>query len=384
MPGILGLALVTGGAFALVLPLRQPSTSFHRVIRGPGDLADLTVNAHVVSTSERGVRLCPIEARPISVISPELPADGPFPTAEFVVSVPDPPIGGVPTVVRFLWQDRPAPDFRYEEQVVRLDALPRTLRFDTPGEAGRFHRVGVQFPTIRTDVILSSMRLAPPPVLGEGAFERVAEQIVARQPIDGRSLNYVRGPAVLGRGMNYWLLGALCCTAGLVLVVAACSRKRATPRLLTLIGLAAAAAIFASDAWSTQNLFRHARDEVRGYRGRPASEQVRLAYGTVVGWAYDALVEASAPGTRYAVLTDGGETPVHRLDYLLAPYRTRTGDIAAAEFILVLGANDAKLDTEGGTLRVGNGPAIPVRMVAKYASTVFLVAVVRPRTEGQR
>jgi len=378
--GALGLLLAGYGVLRLTLSFAIPSVALFPPFRQSADLDGFTVNAELISVDAEGATLLALENRAISVISPPIPGAGQHAVqAEFVVSTPLAPPGGLETPVVFFWESEPN-NFKSEDRVFRIGSDPTTVTFDIPAEARGSNRIGVQFPAMKGPIRLAAMRLVDISGVRDDVFSLVRTQLAAKEPVQGTSLNYVRGPSILAKGINHYLVSMLALTIGALIAVGA-FRRRGTPRVA--VPGALLSAVLIADAWATQNVCLNLVEESRQFVGQSDRDQIRLAYGDSVAWAMETLSRATPPDSTFAVLSDTGTTPGHRLGYLLAPGRTRIDRYERADYVVVLNSTSSRFDEQRQRFRVGDDPELGASEIARLAPTIYLLAIHREAPSGK-
>ncbi len=310
-----------GGLFALVSPFASSAPPWAWRITSQESLQGTSVNADPVSVDEGGALLTPQGERAISVItSPlELPPD----TNRVLVvraAMPDLPEGESRGVtMNLLWQTEPVPEFRFVPHDVVLSAEPTEISVSLPAAPNEIHRLGAQFPGVKARLLISSLEL-PDVALGE----RVAlawRQLNHREPLGNSGVNFLRGPTILGLSLNYYVLAALFTACGVFALARLLRHKTVPVRALLLIVFLA---WLPMDVLATRNLWQQAREEQTMLCGKPRAEQIAVTYGERLAWMYEELRRVTPPGSEYVVISNDVFAPAHRLDYLLAPMRTRS------------------------------------------------------------
>jgi hypothetical protein len=363
-----------GGAAALLHPLVRPGSTWTWPLDGPGALVGATVNAETGSVDASGATLRRRGSRPVSLLTPPLAWPGSMHRTLVVRAWLPESTETEPAaqLVRLLWQESPAPEFRFVERLCRLGHQPMDLEFDLPAEPDRIHRVGVQFPSLAGPIVIQSMRV--PDLSAVGRLGVILRGALAVEPVGNHSINFLRGPAMQGHSLNYYLLAGVVACGGAYSAIRLYQRR--VPRWQTLAGVGLAAWLLL-DARATWSLTTQLRLEAGEIRGLSSAELVAATSGVEIGWAFDELSRAAA-GSTYAVVSDDPFTAPHRLAYALAPGRTRVDAYERARFIVVVHSSAARFDTEAGRFAAGSGPVIDVRCIARFSEGVYLLERVQP------
>ncbi len=313
---IVAAAGALGGSFAIVWPIVRAAPSWQWAILSQRDLAGAAVNAELLGIESQGALLAPQGTRAISLISPplHLPADA---GRLFVVRASRPELvvgGSSATKVNLLWQTEPRPEFHFESQTVAVGREIGDIVFSLPCPPSEIHRLGVQFPGVREPVRIASAGLPDMPFAQR--LTLAWRQAGAPERFANHSINYIRGPSILGHGLNYFLLGAVASACGWYCLTRFV-RRRPVSRAVVL-GIVLVVWLVA-DVQATANLWRQTREDVRVFRGKTWPEQIAAVSGPEIAWAYERMLEELSPGSSYVVISDDPFTAAHRLDYLLAP-----------------------------------------------------------------
>ncbi len=376
---VASLAWAVCGAVALVVPFVETGSGWQWRPRSEADLVGATVNAEALSVDDRGVMLSPQGERAISIITTPLTlAAG---TSRVVVvelatvsgaAQSDAPARDAAAsercVVRLLWQTEPVEGFKFLETEVVLASGPVRAMFSLTEAPERIHRLGVQV-LGRRPIFFRGIELTN--LSTTARVKAFAGQAIEREPLRNHSINFIRGPVLLGHGLNYYLCALIAVAVGGYLLRCVAARRRIDWRVP--IGVTLAAWLL-GDIQATANLIRNVRDEVRDFGDLPRDEQIALSEGPDIAWACEQLVEHCPEGETYAVVSDDPFTPAHRLDYLLAPQRTRVElTFDEPEFIVVIGSSELRYDDVHGIFQFKSGPPTPATLVAKKSDTVYLL-----------
>lgn len=309
-----------GGVFALVSPFASSAPPWVWRLAAVENLEGASVNADLVSIDEHGAVVAPQGERAVSLITPPLELAA---SANRVLviraALPGlPPGESRAATINLLWQTEPVPQFRFVPHQVALSAEPAEIRISLPAAPSKIHRLGVQFPGVRGRVLVSSLELPDMPF-----GERIAlawREFNEAEPLKNYSVNFLRGPTILGLSLNYYMLAAMFAVGGFF-AFARLLRRRSVPlRAMLLIVFVA---WLPADVLATRNLWQQATIEREALCGMPRTEQIATIYGNRLAWAYEEVLRLTPEGVEYAVISDDVFTPAHRLDYLLAPTRTR-------------------------------------------------------------
>ncbi|MFH1417030.1 MAG: hypothetical protein ABII12_01910 [Planctomycetota bacterium] len=377
---IVALAAALGGSFALVRPFVRAAPTWQWAVSSQRDLDGAAVNADLLTVDAQGVLLAPQGDRAISLISAplSLPADA---SRLFVVRVARPELldgGPEATTVNLLWQTEPRPEFHFETKTAAVGRKIGDVVFSLPCPPSEIHRLGVQFPDVQDPVRIEFVSLLDLPP--SKRFTLAWQQAGEHERYANHSINYIRGPSILGHGFNYFLIAAVAAACGWYCLTRLVRRRRVSR--VAVVGIVLAA-WFVADVQATANLWRQTRDEVRELGGKSRPEQMAAISGPEIAWAYEQMLQQTLPGSTYVVISDDPFTAAHRLDYLLAPQRTRRDSGFSAkrpDYVVVIHATDAAYDSgkrsfwwrdveHGGMERVIG----PVVLIAAYAPDVLLL-----------
>ncbi len=317
-----------------------------------------------------GILLRPIDEHHVSLITPPLDLpDSSGGVASVRAALPGvSDAGPCEAQVVFLWQTEPGEGYRHQTQFAVLSESPCDVSFSLPGAASHLHRFGFQFRGVFDEVRIESIAI---PSLSTGQRLRHAgSQVLTPEPIDIARVNFFRGPQILGHGLNYYLV--LLIAAGVGGYALLTGFRGGRMRAETVVTMTLVCWLLA-DGLFTWNLMRQAGGEIAAFRGRSRIEQVALAEGDEIAWAYDVMLSASGLGEDFAVVSDDPFAPGHRLAYLLTPERRRRESYEDARFIVVIRAAAATYDGEQRTFRVGDGPAAQTELVAARSAEVYVL-----------
>lgn len=338
--------------------------------RSEQDLFGASVNANLVSVDADGVLLTPQGQRPISLITLPLKLSA---DANSVLAIraarPDLPAGEtVETTVRLLWQTEALEGYHFEQKTAPMGRQAGLIEFSLPVPAQEVHRIGVQFPGVGDRLLIESFAL-PRQALAD-RLTLAWREATGPEPIANHSVNFLRGPRILGRAMNYYLVLAMV-TACTAYAAARVVRRRCVPRR----GLAAIVFVvwLVADGQATRNLAREASEEAAVLKGKTWPEQIELMNGPEIAWAYQRLLEDTPPGSTFAVVSDDDFVPSRRLAYLLAPQRIWHESTARAEFIVVVQAREAAFNEPSGVFRWKSQPPMKAERIAGMSPDVYLL-----------
>jgi hypothetical protein len=362
--------LAMAGAAALARPFLPGGSTWSWVIHSKSDLDGAGVNARLLSADANGVLLSQQPGRAISLITAPLtlPSDS---ERTLIVEVACPQIAmsmRSSTSVLLLWQTEAKESYSYKESIARLSGAPTRLVFNLPEEPQKIHRFGVQFPEVDGPILIRSFEI--PSLSITDRLAAFARQAGEREPLRAHSINFIRGPSMLGHGLNYYLIALAATAVGAYVALQQGRFRRVDPRVL--VGIALAAWIIA-DGQATANLDRNIVLDVRDFAGKSREQQIAQSEGADIAWAYQALLEACPEGGTYSVLSDDPFTPTHRLAYLLAPMRTQVEDGSKASFLVVMSASDADFAKSVGVFRSGRWPEIRAVLVAEESDQLYLL-----------
>lgn len=356
------------GASLLSQPFMMPWSPWSWTPTTEAHLAGANINANLTSLNEQGLILRMQGHRPISVILPPVPwAFDTSPVLRVSLAIPSmvsPGRDSVPVLVRLLWQESLGEAYRYMEQASTLSSDATVVQLPMPIAPVLIHRLGVQI--VGRDEPLSTVRLIKLELPNLSAAQRLAlawQSFTEPEPIGNHSVNFLRGPTILGRSLNGILLLFSLTMIGLAGAWAA-ARRRSLSRFTCFTPLLIA--WFVVDGWSTLNLARQARTERAAFASLAPEEKLARVWGEDIAWAAGAMHRHATPGATYAVIADDSFYPAHRLDYLLAPTFRRVEDPAQADSIAVIHAT-------GERLEAALNPNSPFERVAAKDSDVFLL-----------
>lgn len=356
------------GASLLSQPFMMPWAPWSWTPTTETSLVGTEINAHLASLNEQGLILRMQGHRPISVILPPVPwaFDTP-PLLRVSLAIPSmvsPGRDSVPVLVRLLWQESLGEAYRYMEQASTLSSDASVVQLPMPIAPVLIHRLGVQI--VGRDEPLTAVRLIKLELPDLSAAQRLAlawQSFTEPEPIGNHSVNFLRGPTILGRSLNGILLLFSLTMIGLAGAWAA-ARRRPLSRFTCFAPLLIA--WFVVDSWSTLNLARQARTEREVFASlTPAQQQARV-WGDDLAWAAEAIRHHAPPGATYAVVAADPFYPAHRLDYLLAPTFRRVEDPSQADYVAAIQANGDQFET-------ALNPVSPFERVASKDSDVFLL-----------
>lgn len=366
----------------LVQPFVTPWSRWWWLPTNEAYLNGAEINAEVVSADENGLILRRNGDRPISVILPpvrwssdsppvlrvrccaeELSREEqpPLDSSQRSLHAPDP---AVPIFVRLLWQESPGKAYRYVEQQVYISGIVMSIDLPMPVLPDRVYRAGVQF--VELDEPLRSVRLVELVLPDLSVTRRVAlawRSFSEPEPIANHSVNFLRGPTILGRSLNGMLLLLTLTGIGAAGALAAARRRPLTRRAIIAPLLIA---WFVVDGWATWNLARQGRTERETFAVLTPKQQLARTWGEDVAWAAEALRRHAPPGATFAVVSDDPFYPAHRLDYLLVPVYRRVEEPAQADYVAVIRASDERLSAV-------QNPTLHLHRVASKESNVVLL-----------
>lgn len=376
----LAAAAVVGGCAAMAAPFLVSSTPWVWQPRTRRDLASGTIRGELIAIDERGVRLSRRGSRPISIITPPLRlSQDTGRVARVRASLPGvPPGASVTTKVHFFWQTRPGAGFSFVSREVVLGEKTRSMLFSLPVSGADVHRLGIQFPELPGPVCVQSVGL-PDATFAERC-RLAAQQFAALEAVANYSINFVRGPLMVGRGLNYYWVSATAVVLGGGAFV--CLLRRRRLRATVVAGVVLAGWLVA-DARATWHLMRQAKAEVAHFRNRTGLDRIAAADGGEIAWACEQMSRQAAAGTTFAVVSDDPFTPAHRLAYRLAPRRARRASYEDADYIVVIHSTGARHDEEAGRFRVGDGRWVFVELIAAASPDLYLLRVCAERPGGR-
>jgi len=366
---VLSFAITLGGVVALVLSFAADSFGWQWDLRRQQSWEGAKVNAQALAVDDTGVLLAPLGNRPISLLTPPLHLSCNFGRILIVrAECPDAAAGGVRASVRLLWQTEERPDFHFEEQIVHLGRKPTEIVFGLPARAIDLHRLGVQFTGVTQRLRTQGLEIpAFSPVQKLDYFIR---QLGVAEPILTHSVNFVRGPALLGRSVNYFSVSVMIAAVGVYLL----SRTvTARPIRWQTTGLILLVVWVATDVPATWRFVRQVAGDRAKFDGLDTTGMIAAAHGGEVAWAYEQLTLLSEIGATFAVVSDDSFAPTHRLAYLAAPLRTRREQALNADFIFICYASGAAYDANTGLLTISDQQPVQATEVARLSPDVYLL-----------
>jgi hypothetical protein len=364
------VALCMVAAVLFVSPFVRAGEPWEWKPRSEQDLLGAAVNANLAGVDADGVLLTPQGPRPISLITPplELPAK-----ANLVLAVraarPDLPAGEtVETTVRLLWQTEAAEGYHFEQQTAPMGRQAGSIGFSLPVSPQEVYRIGVQFPGVGDRLLIESFALPR-----QALAERLAvawREAASPEPIANHSVNFLRGPRILGRALNYYLLLAMVTASTAYAAVRVIQRRGVSRRVLAAMALVI---WLVADGQATRNLAHQMLEEASILKGKSWAEQVELMNGPEIAWACRRLVEDTPSGSTFAVVSEDDFTSSRRLAYLLAPQRIWHESPARAEFIVVMQAREAVFDASSGVFRWRSDAPLRAERIAGMSPDVYLL-----------
>lgn len=366
---IVAVLAAIGGALALTRPFLPIGGTWAWRIESPVDLERASVNAELVSVDERGAQLIPQPNRPISLITPPLALPANAESTVFVeAAYTGAGDGRRRCIVRLLWQAEAQSAYRYVETSARLSADTTRIAFSLPDSPEKIHRLGVQFPEVDGPIFIRSVAI--PSLSFTERISLFAGQAGEREPFRAHSMNFLRGPVMLGHGLNYYLIALIALAGGGYVAVRLRLSQRVDARVMIGIFLLA---WLLSDGQATANLDRNIALDVRDFAGKSREGQIAFSEGEDIAWAWQRLVAECPEGGTYAVVSDDPFRPAHRLAYLLAPLRTRVEDYASADFIVVIASSGARFDELGGVFSLREGPEAKATLIDRASDQLYLL-----------
>lgn len=365
------MLLLTLGGVALGLPWVASSPQWNWTLRTADDLAGAEVIAEVVQDDAGGFHLLAQGNRAISLISPPLKgiASG-RPCVEVTISRVDDVQYAITApqevTVNLFWQFAAGEPFRMESAraVLTRDGSPARLHFTPPINAAALHRMGVQVTEV-AHIRIHSMRMIDADFSQRA--ESLARELAKSEEFGGESVNFYKGPNLLGRGLNYHLIASCGVTLGVMIL-----RRGRTGRSLAWPAVVACMLIpwIIGDAIFSTEIARRAIAESQSLRGLPPEKAIRAVYGDSLGLAAEWL-QILPVGSYVCVITDDGTTASHRLAYLAAPHMVPVDRPQDAEFIVLLDGN-AHLQDERTLVLSGSGEGVPVRIIERWPGGALL------------
>jgi len=366
-----GIVLLAAGATGLAIPVLAGMPQWTWNLRTRDDLAGAEVNASIVPLDNGDYYLTRTAQRHISVISPPLAGLAPGrPLVEVIISRTNAaqPKGDPLATQRVIlfWQTAPATPYRMEETSIQFagDGSPARAVFMPPVDARSIHRIGVQTPEVGEIKILGIS------MVDAGLGDRVGflmRSLSEAEMFGGESVNFYKGPNLLGEGVNYYMVSLCGIGLGLLLILSALGKGqlRIGPAILAVI-----LPWILSDLCFSIQLTRRAAAEARTLRTQSERERIAAVYGDAAADAVEWL-EVIPIGSRVCVLADDGVTTGHRLAYLAAPNVVLVARPADAEYIVLLGGGGKLVDDQ--TLQAtGEEASVAVKVVARWRGGALL------------
>lgn len=368
-----GIALSLAGLVRLAMPFVSPEAQWRWRLDASTALEKAEVNGQIAEMDEHGMTVHRLPERPVSVITRPLSlTEEHGRIVEVRASLPE-AAGRERTRVVLLWQTEPGEGFKFDVVEAELGPEPAAVRFALPVPAREVHRLGVQFPDVSQALRVEQLSM---PSLGIAErLSLAAEQVADREAVDLATINAVRGPHVLGTSLVVIVVALCALSSGLCLAVAG-ARGAAFPR--RCVAAVLIAGFVAVDVQATWNLARQARDEAQTFRQIDRRGRMAAAYGGDLLAVVDALrANARGDGASFAVVSDDGFGPAHRLAYLVAPRLVRVDELSAATLIVVFHSSTARY--RDGRFSVGDGPTYAVSSPIEISPGVY---VLRRRWDG--
>lgn len=374
-----GIVLVLVGCLMLLLPLVGGGASWTWNTKTLSDLQGAKINALPQGNTSDGVRLAPQGTRPVSLISAPLTLGSDVGrVVEVACLLPDAEKPSMQTV-NFLWQVRTrdesgkiveAENYQFEPTQAMLGKTLSVVRFSVTVPPEDLHRIGFQFPEAEGSVVIARIAF---PTLSLSERDSLAwSQAIEGEPFAAHSINFLRGPSILGNSINSLLVGLSAICLGVVLFVASLRRRRV--RVAVVVGVVIGVWAI-EDARATWNLNRNSKEEV----GRFAKADKRVdvwtqAHGSYeIAWAADLLVENADPGLKFCVVSDDTFLVPHRLAYLVAPRLSIAEDCKEADFIIVMFSSRARFDPDTQILTMPDDSMIDARPVAQLSDYCYIL-----------
>lgn len=369
------LAAAITGAALLARPFLHDAPPWQWTPRSEAELAGATINAQLIGVADDGVILDRQGRRSISIITPplNLSADS---NRVLIIQAARPEIMDdepVATLVRLLWQTERKEGFYFESQTVPLACQPKEIAFSLPAPPEQLYRLGIQFPDVRDMVLVGFFALPSLPI--SQRLHLAWQQVNADEPITKHTINFIRGPQILGNGLNYYLVSAVVCAAGCHGAIRLGRRRRVSLRVILCIALLA---WVLADGLATNNLARQAGMEMAELRGKSWPDQIATMDSPEIAWAYSHLLEQTPPGSTFAVVSDDSFTPSRRLAYLLAPQRTLRESYERADYVVVIRSEKAAFEEPPGMFRWRQNPWLRAERIAELSSDVYLLRRTKP------
>ncbi len=394
------MGVSAAAAWALVAPFLRDPSPWTWALDQPDALAGATVNGRAEPTAT-GVLLTPLPGRSLSLISPavrldaadylfvEIEADcttevhpGRGQGGASTSDAQDPGDGAVqrdanrPQPLKFLWQESSAVAFRSSEAVLAPGSPSHTVRIDLKHELlwrGAVARIGVQWPGVEQGVVVRRMTLHSLPRAARPSV--AAAQIVAGESLDNWSINYLAGPTILGRGLNYYLGSAAVLAAGAYVAVRSIRRASVRTGILFALPLCAWAA---ADLHTTLDISRQTLRAAAVLR--QSDDPFALMFGKPLTRLRDAIVAHVPPGRTIVILSDDEFYPRYRVGYQITPSRVVLDPVrlADADYIALFYRSGAVFDEGSSRLVVPPYPPVDARIVARDNDDVYLLARIAP------
>ncbi len=350
-------------------PFVARGAAWEWALRDEADFEGAIVNAKFLGVDEGGARLARQGKRPISLISPalDLPANSNR-ILKIEASLEKAEQPAARLTIRLLWQTEGGDSYRFIDEAVDASGGTAHAWISLPVAPDGLQRIGVQFPDAPGPVRVRSIGL---PDLGQG--ERLAvfcRQALSAEPIQNHSMNFLRGPNILGHGLNYYLVWGSITGMGGYGVLCVLRRRRIRPLASALILLAI---WMLGDAQSSASLGREVVHEAAAFGGIERWDRLALAEGKEIAAAYRMLLEHAQEGTTFSVVSDDTFWPAHRLAYLAAPWRRLMAGYESADLIAVVSAREAVFDEAAGHFSWKGGPNVEATMVAGRGEGTYLL-----------
>lgn len=366
-----GLILLLFGVAALAVPWAARSPEWDWTIQTPGDLTGAEVNARVAQLDNGDCYLQRIGDRHISVISPPLSGLAPGrPMVEVTISASSgtPGANSAPATfpINLFWQTARTLPFRMvsTRMLVPNDGSPGRTILTPTVDASTIYRIGVQVEDAR-QIDIRSIRMINASIGQRAGF--FGQGLVEPELFGGESVNFYKGPHLLGRSLNYYLV-ALCLAGGGVLLIRSARMRRA----VSWPALAFVALIpwIIGDTLFSAQLTRQAAAEEGVLHGMEPEQAVRTVYGDALGLASEWL-QIIPRGSRVLVVAKDGVTAAHRLAYLAAPRMVPVINPDEADYIVLLDGN-ATLLNDSTVKLTDSKQELPVRVLERWPGGVLL------------
>lgn len=371
---VVSVGLILAGAICLIGPLLGSSSasghSWQWTATGVGDVGGITYKCVLHGVGPNGLRVSKKVGTPISLtwVKPSF-SDDIGRTVEVEASVPG-ASGAEEQAVRFFWQTKGTSTWESQAVHVPLGPKPTTVRFTLTASPSQIEQIAVQFPDARDDVVLRRVTIKSIGLLSR--LKLALSQAWDREPFKNSSINFLRGPSILGYGINSYLVGVLAIgIGGVLLLIAFRSSRKYLPVLVGIVIFVWAA----EDVRATWNLYRNANSEVEHFaksdeRTTTWAESLNAldiepAASDAIAWAADLLKENADAGSTYCVISDDTFMVPHRLDYLVVPKLVKIDDCHDADFIVVLFSSGADYDADKQILTLPDNSKVSARPVAQ-------------------